>query len=1675
MLLAVTMSATSYAQAGGVIGGEGSGEGAVTIQLATSDASFHCDIIDIGDTQLMSGTYSMMGTAQGVTTLHAQLPADSPFGFFDESTANAMAMHMDSLNMRATQISQQLEMLSMRMMMLEDSIQMMRMMGDSISMVMMDSMQMRYYEMQTLYNSTFASMDSVRYDLTTYELPKTLDISVDQSVPSFSLPIMYYGQAGTSSCVLIVSGNGARAVANLTATMNQVIDNPGSDSVIVGEPFLSVSTTQLTLTGANPETWTLAWGNLAISAENIDVLQLQMQSGWNIQMGGDDGYFVTSKSYNLNYAATTLNEHILLNTVSPGQYSDVLIISAPGTNLQPIMVNISAVVEAQQSNDSAAYVAFDGFPNPFTMHLNQGDDMTISLPITCRNIDSLTVYVAEPFATVDHQIPGFGNAFARFYGNEISEGGFIYLNVQVNTAQAGQFDGRIYAYANEGYPDYTLYTSITIVGDSTQQSTDTTQQAYLYTTPERLVIDGYQSEYSPVGSELLKISSSGVQQWTASFVDGTHFTIFDALHSSDGAGGEGGEGNYIVMNGEKYYTTNSFTMPIYNGMATEMSLAIFLYTSQLGDFVDTLVITADNIAPVRVVVEGHVTGSGYVVPDTVAAIDFDNHYMEFKVIGAEGVPTVQPITGMAIGVSEIHARVANGRNFSLQQVDQSGSLVYVQEISIPLDSSMVNAYGVTQFVMNVMFAPDSLGMFFDTLTVWTDNQSVAPERIILYGEASEPYVEPGYFSFSDDIYRDFTFNLSNAGNYYMQRQYIRYNNVDSIVMDMANGTFFKLCSSDNNYTFVNHLVYAGTYDWMRSNYAGIKFLGTEVGEYWDTITFTPYGVGLAPQQVYLHATIINDMLPSLDIDQTELSFSIDKGAYWSNCYKNFYMYPNHVDTIRMHLVDGSHFKLLDYYATGGRTFDSTMLVTNLELYSSWFYSQWDFRPFLLSNEAGVFVDTLVIEAVGVEEAHKLILRGSVMDWYGGLITWQDKDVLISLQSDSLIVSGSGSTSDYTSSYNPRTYSESSTAQWITDIMSHRTYENYPKHLKVEPGVSRLGNYAFYAPNFRFLSVDLGQLDSLGDDVFRENYANNMDVLELPATLRYIGCGSVENLKAQRYISNLPADVEVCGNPVGSSSPTVVVANTQYLLQIPYPNNTLVMPATDSIRDIYVAYGYVYEAHETGYDIVANTYMTLDPSEIAQLPDNPSMILDYSMFDTTYCAHVSLPIDASLDMSRFVKKDFIGNVSPFFAFEQWVQENYYDFRPSYSGVNTTLINEGFMTADTVELREKMFSNLWTFMGLPFNQKMSELGVPEGTYTSFRRFDALKQAAGDYNNVWVEVENDDTLHAGEPFIVQLTNLKQVPAELTFRAMDDAMKQGIFTPSVRSLALQQYPAEQTWNANWNFLTNPYPCFYDTRAIGTNGIITVYSSHAGRMEYYRSFSLQDDYYVLQPHEAFFYQAAAGETALRLPLEGKQHSARAAGIEYVDPWAQWEEWGEDIPSAAARDRRILLNFIFEQNGSQDQARVVLNEAASMDYEVGVDALKMFAQGSNAAQFYAEQGGVKQSILERPTASGMVYMGVRLATAGECTISIPETNGLTINLFDTQTAVMTNLSQGNYTFYGTPGEYNGRFIIGLVGGATALEDFISALTNDGVKKVIENGHVFILRGSDKFDVLGNKH
>ena len=1293
---------------------------------------------------LMMGSGYVIGMAQGIDTIHFQFPATSNFSLIDPNTAMGAPL--------ANSVGEG---------------------GDG-------------------------SMPNFLKNL-------DIDMATSSSAPYFYCPVVYYGPAGDFNETLSITAQGLEDAISVAFHAYPAQEDT---TQMGGDPFMYASTTQLVLTGANPATWRLASGTLTINAGNIDALQLQMQSGRNIQIG-DNSSFATAKTFYLNYAEqTTIDVLMLLNTVSPGVYTDVLTISAPGTNLQPIQVYISALVEEQQGGDSTQQTLSVGWEGSIDMNVEVGTWHDISIPVTYTNMNQQLVISARyPFSIKDPMDAAGAtySSYVSYPSQTYGSSGTVYPDFRINADQVGTYSGTLYFYLDEGVVDYTL----------------------------------------------------------------------------------------------------TFTVNVYS---------------------------------------------------------------------------------------------------------QGG------------DSTHVNP-----------------GYF-------------------------QPYENSLFLSCRLTSLQDSTFHLSAPA------QFTTYN-LDSLVVELASGAQYTLGNESTGqmgprmvYTYQP---YSKISDMVKVIFTGVGV--TEAGYYMDTLIYRPYDGNGAMQPIYVPLTteVIDNTQPRVEIRG---SFSVNKDVAdpWTHGINSVIASVYNIDSIRVSLVNGTDFKLFDILGLDSipTMLDSTRLKTSmvidsryLPIFQDWasYENEWQFLFILLANVAGSYVDTMLIEPFGLDVVIPVEIMGSVTDWSGGNVSWQSGNVTVTLLGDSLIFSGSGSTLDY-SDYG------SNIAPWREDISTHFSYDEQPKHVIVEPGVSRLGNYSLYG--FEFRTIDFGQLDTLGSYLF--TCCNHIDVLELPASLDFIDCDALSGVYPKRIINNLRPDVVLCNNPFANMYPSSVVANTTMLLEVTSPSTCLVVPANDTIKSIYMAFGYAYEEPLDNYDYVVDRPMAYD-GETVPAVQNPSVILYSNMFDTTMCGHLDVSVMATLHMRKFAMKSFYGAASPFSAFQEGIQWGYTpSFSVGYTGVFPTLVNDGMLSADTVTMLTKLYCNdKWHFTGMPFNQKVSDIQAGEHQYYCIRRFDGAQQAAAEYDSVWTDVEATDTLRAGEGFIIQAYTTQGWTADMVFSALDDNAKQNIFTPSVQSLPLQQHPAELAWNANWNFVVNPYPCFYDTRAIGGNGIITVYET--GRGDYYRSYSIADDYYVLYPYEGFLYQAAPGEAALRMPLEGRQHSTCAEGVSYQGYVDNGEYW------APERATRTMLNFYLEQNNNKDRARVVLNETASMDYEVGVDATKMFAPGSTAAQLYAQQGGAKQSILERPTGNGIVYLGVKLMESGDCTISLPETRGLNVNLYDTETNVMTNLSLTDYTFFGTPGENSQRFIIGLVGDATALENFISGLSKDGVKKVIENGHVYILRGSDKFDVLGNKH
>ena len=373
-------------------------------------------------------------------------------------------------------------------------------------------------------------------------------------------------------------------------------------------------------------------------------------------------------------------------------------------------------------------------------------------------------------------------------------------------------------------------------------------------------------------------------------------------------------------------------------------------------------------------------------------------------------------------------------------------------------------------------------------------------------------------------------------------------------------------------------------------------------------------------------------------------------------------------------------------------------------------------------------------------------------------------------------------------------------------------------------------------------------------------------------------------------------------------------------------------------------------------------------------------------------------------------------------------DYTQFIDFTNGYFSTIICNDKMTASSVQLNVTFDKAGWNFVMFPFDVNVSDLTFNSASPTYIREFDGNARANNRMNKTWVDVKGE-TLQAYQGYIIynkgdDLANDQRLTAEISASGSN-----GIFTAREVSIPLSQYPSEFAQDCNWNLIGNPYPCFYDTRALGITNPITVGGSYGG----YTAVSPLDDDYVLKPFQAFFIQSESGMGSLVFPLDGRSHSQ--SGISYA----------RQFNRAKATENREVLNILLESSLTDfaDRTRIVLNEEAKADYETSRDAAKFFDSGNKLQQIYTIANGTNYAINERPEGDGTANIGIIIAEAGEYTLRMQTKSELPVTLIDHETGTSQRFNAGDtYTFSAVPGTINNRFTL-LVGHATDVHQVMN--------------------------------
>lgn len=374
--------------------------------------------------------------------------------------------------------------------------------------------------------------------------------------------------------------------------------------------------------------------------------------------------------------------------------------------------------------------------------------------------------------------------------------------------------------------------------------------------------------------------------------------------------------------------------------------------------------------------------------------------------------------------------------------------------------------------------------------------------------------------------------------------------------------------------------------------------------------------------------------------------------------------------------------------------------------------------------------------------------------------------------------------------------------------------------------------------------------------------------------------------------------------------------------------------------------------------------------------------------------------------------------------------------TYTGL---LSESGAMRADSVIYKLNLRRSYWQFITLPFDVNRADIEVSNDALYAIRYYDGRARADGEIGN-WKDVPADGTLQTGTGYIIQVNKQTQ----LTLKAINNDNKNRLFSGSALKQTLNEYASEFAHNASWNFIGNPYPCFYDIYYMDYTSPITIWDT---RNRTYTAVSTEDDNYILSPMQAFFIQK---------PVETKEISFSAEGRQLDTAVRQ-----RTTTRSAVSPDRTVFNFTLEDGTYTDRTRIVINPEASMDYEMSRDAAKFMSDDKDVPQLFTlDATGRYYAINERPLSNGIVSVGIYAGKAGTYTLSLADATVTAdeVILTDKQTGSETRLDLDSYTFTAEAGFCTDRFELRLttrtITGIEEAQDTNAAQVTAGAGQIL---------------------
>lgn len=545
-----------------------------------------------------------------------------------------------------------------------------------------------------------------------------------------------------------------------------------------------------------------------------------------------------------------------------------------------------------------------------------------------------------------------------------------------------------------------------------------------------------------------------------------------------------------------------------------------------------------------------------------------------------------------------------------------------------------------------------------------------------------------------------------------------------------------------------------------------------------------------------------------------------------------------------------------------------------------------------------------------------------------------------------------------------------------------------KNIEFPQGLKTISSYAFCGSGLENAVLPIG-LTSLGDEAFRD--CKSLKTVELPAT-PYVGT-SVKGYQSNfNYCTSLEKVICHAATPPYISYDPFYGVNKSKV--------TLVVPA-------FAVVDYKLDTYWHGFGTI-------------QEGAEPSFLDIAGTLSLTNNRRPSNKVDILLNEEG---KLIVGGNAP-------MQVGSLTFTVNRTGnsYGQLLNNCTNMSVDEMATQYYAYSNRWYFLTPLHDVNVNDVSHsdPDASFI-FRYYNGQKRASDGASGNWKDL-NDNTLKAGQGYIFQTNRNGWISIPATASGKNKAI-----TANDASVELKAYSSANAADANWNFVGNPYPCYFNAYYMEFNAPITVWN-YDNRT--YRAYSIVDDNYVLSPMEGFFVQKTNDKAQILFQKEGRQTSPTA-----------------ELKAAPRRvnDSRRLYDIEVSDGKHSDKTRVVMNESASLDYEETCDASKFFSSEADVPQIYTlDRNGNQLAINERPQTDGLIKLGYKASKAGTYTIQIARGADKVV-LTDLVTGRSIDLTQETYEFSVDGPTYDdNRFTLTVCPTPTAIDGMVMPSSNNDI-------------------------